>query len=109
MPSYHTTNYRSYDRSMEMLGRSMMLATISEEQLADDVFCCGSSPSSYQQTLGLKRTSSALSQSYKTGLAELAQAAGQHHQGSIQQQQQPPQSLSAQEDNDCWGFFMDDQ
>ena len=107
MPSYQTANYRSYDRSMEMLGRSMMLATISEEQLAGEgFFCCGSSSSSHQ-SLGLKR-SSALSQSYKTGLAELAatQAHQQQQQGSVQQEQE---LLSAPEDNDCWGFFMDDQ
>lgn len=106
MPSYHTANYRSYDRSMEMLGRSMMLATISEEQLADGGgFCCGSFLSN-QTSLGLKRSSALVSQSYKTGLAELAQA-DQQHQGSVQQQQ--PQIGSSQEDNDCWGFFMDDQ
>ena len=108
MPSYQTANYRLYDdRSMEMLGRSMMLATISEEQLAHNGYCCGSSS---LQSLGFHR-SSALSQTYKAGLAELvAQAQQQQHQGSVQQPPQQQQLLSAPEDNDdCWGFFMDDQ
>ena len=109
MPSYQTANYRLYDdRSMEMLGRSMMLATISEEQLAHNGYCCGSSS---HQSLGFHR-SSALSQTNKAGLAELVAQAQQQHQGSVQQQQPPQQQqlLSAPEDNDdCWGFFMDDQ
>jgi len=98
MPSYPSTNYRSYDRSMEMLGHSMMLATISEEQLEANSSFHGSS----FQTLGLKR-SSALSKSYKTGLAALSDAAAQaHHKMMSRPSQQPAQ-------DDAWGFFMDDE
>jgi len=93
MPSYQAVN-RSYDRSMEMLGHSMMLASISEEQLlvVDDF-----QASSFNA--GLKRASP-LSKSHKTGLAELAAAQDQQMLMSQQQHQQPSS-------DEAWGFFLE--
>ena len=119
MPSYHTTSYRSYDRSMEMLGHSMMLATISEDN-------CGYGGSIPSSQLGLKRASN-LSKSCKTGLADLAAQSAQqplepnmiqqqqqqqqshhHHQHYHHQQQQQELTNMMISDDDAWGFFMDD-
>ena len=116
MPSYHTTSYRSYDRSMEMLGHSMMLATISEDN-------CGYGGSIPSSQLGLKRASN-LSKSCKTGLADLAAQSAQHqplepnmiqqqqqqshHHQHYHHQQQQQESTIMIADDEAWGFFMDD-
>lgn len=87
---------------MEMLGRSMMLASISEEQLLVDDHL--NSISSHRFGMGLQPSAR-----IKTGLSELAKAPAQtycHFQEAAASQQ--PSSQQSTND-DCWGFFLDDE
>jgi len=80
----------------------MMLASISEEQLLVDDHLDSISRSSFG--MGLQPSAR-----IKTGLSELAKAPTQtycHYQEAAASQQSFPQQSA---NDDCWGFFLDDE
>ena len=104
MPPYAQPENHFYDRSMEMIGASLMLVSIAEHGTPENR--CVGFTSSLQRS-GLSNSSWA-SKSYRTGLSQLASATTNDLQ-RYNAAGMPTMSNHQVPESDTWGYFIEDQ